>query len=283
MSTLGCASPINSWKIDYCHLPLFAHPTNQEVLMEEQVPSAPTISLSDIIVNVFASPAEAYEGIRTSPSRASVWVVPLLLTFVLTIGYTWMMFTNESIKSQIVEQQRERLQEQVQTGKIPQEQADRMLEGMEKGTGMMIAFGIVGAVIMICFTLFVGALFLWLIGKLALKAEAGYGKYLELWGSSMWIGMLGLIVTALLLMAFNSMYASPSGALAVLSSYSPKNSMHRLLSSLNVFSIWQMVIVGIGLSKFSGKSIGFGIGASFALWFAWVLISVFALAGLFGG
>jgi hypothetical protein len=136
---------------------------------------------------------------------------------------------------------------------------------------------------MICITLFVGALFLWLIGKLALKAQAGYGKYLELWGASMWIGMLGGIVTLLLLMAFNSMYASPSAALAVLSNYSPKNSLHRFLSSLNVFSVWQMIVVGIGLSKFSGKSLGVGIGVAFALWVAWVLISVFALASMFGG
>jgi hypothetical protein len=251
--------------------------------MEEQAPAAPTISLSDIIVNVYASPAEAFEGIRTSPTRASVWVIPLLLTFVLTIGYTWMMFTNESIKSQMIDMQRERLQEQVQAGKIPQERADQITDGMEKGSGMMMAFGIIGAVVMISITLFVGALFLWLIGKLALKAEAGYGKYLELWGSSMWIGMLGLIVSALLLMAFNSMFASPSAALAVMSSYSPKNSLHRLLTSLNVFSIWQTAVVGIGLSKFSGKSMGVGIGAAFALWAAWVLISVFALASMFGG
>jgi len=251
--------------------------------MEEQVPAAPTISFSDIIMNVFASPAEAYEGIRTSPTRASVWVVPLLLTFVLSIGSIWFTFTNESIRSQIVEQQRERMQEQIQSGKITQERADQILEGMEKGSGMMIAFGIIGAGIMLCVTVFVGALFLWLIGKLALKAEAGYGKYLELWGSSLWIGILGGIVTLLLLMAFNSMYASPSAALAVMSSYSPKNSLHRLLTSLNVFSIWQMVVVGIGLSKFSGKSMGAGIGASLALWIAWVLISVFALASMFGG
>jgi hypothetical protein len=251
--------------------------------MEEQAPAAPTISLSDIIVNVYASPAEAFEGIRTSPTRASVWVIPLLLTFVLTIGYTWMMFTNESIKSQMIDMQRERLQEQVQQGKIPQERADQITDGMEKGSGMMMAFGIVGAVIMISITLFVGALFLWLIGKLALKAEAGYGKYLELWGSSMWIGMLGLIVSALLLMAFNSMFASPSAALAVISNYSPKNSLHRLLTSLNIFSIWQTAVVGIGLSKFSGKSMGAGIGAAFALWIVWVLISVFALASMFGG
>jgi hypothetical protein len=251
--------------------------------MEEQAPSAPTISFSDIVINVFVSPAEAYEGIRTSPSRSSVWVVPLLLMFLLSIGYTWMMFTNESVKNQLLDQQRERLQEQVASGGISQERADQTLDAMEKGGGMMIAFGIIGTVIMITITLFVGALFLWLVGKFALKAELGYGKYLELWGSSLWIGMLGLIITALLLMSFESMYASPSAALAVLSNYNPRDSMHRLLSSLNIFSIWQMIVVGIGMSKFSGKSVGVGIGAAFALWFAWVLISVFALASLFGG
>jgi hypothetical protein len=251
--------------------------------MEEQAPSAPTISLSDIIVNIFASPAEAYEGIRTSPTRASVWVVPLLLTFVLAIGSIWMTFTNESLKKQMIEVQREKMQEQVQANKMPQERADQIIDGMEKGSGMMIAIGIVFACAAICLMLFVGALFLWLIGKLALRAEGGYGKYLELWGSSLWIGILGGIVTLLLLMSFENMYASPGAALAVLSNYSPKNSLHRLLSSLNIFSIWQMVVVGIGLSKFSGKSLGTGIGAAFALWVAWVLISVFALASLFGG
>lgn len=251
--------------------------------MEEQAPATPTISLSDIVVNTFASPAEACEGIRTSPSRGSVWIIPLILMFALSVVSIWMTFTNDAIKSQIVDQQRERMQEQVQAGKLSQERADQTLDAMEKGSGMFMAFGIIFAVIMMTVTLFVGALFLWLVGKLALKAEPGYGKYLELWGSSMWIGLLGGIVTVLLLYAYNTMYASPSAALAVLSSYSPKNSMHRLLSSLNVFSVWQMIFVGIGLSKFSGKSLGVGIGVSFALWIAWVLISVFALASMFGG
>ncbi len=251
--------------------------------MEEQAPAAPTISFSDIVLNVFASPAEAYEGIRTSPTRASVWLIPLLATIVLSIGSIWFTFTNDSLRSQIADQQRERMQEQVQAGKISQERADQIADGMEKGSGMMIAFGIIGAIIMLCIVIFAGALFLWLVGKLALKADAGYGKYLELYGSSLWIGVLGGIVTLLLLLAFNSMYASPSAALAVLGSYSPKITLHRLLTSLNVFSIWQMVVVGIGLSKFSGKSIGIGIGTSFGLWVVWVLISVFALASMFGG
>lgn len=76
------------------------------------------------------------------------------------------------------------------------------------------------------------------------------------------------------------MYASPGGALAVLNNFNPKNTTHRLLSSLNIFTIWQMVVVGIGLAKYAGKSSGTGIGVGVGLWIVWVLVSVFGLAAL---
>jgi hypothetical protein len=248
--------------------------------MEEQAPSAPTISFSDIVVNVFASPADAYEGIRTSPTRASVWVVPLILVLLLTCCFTWVMFTNDAIRSQVIDMQRTRMEEQVQAGKMSQEQADRAAEQMEKAGGMMIAIGIVFGVLTVTVMFFLATLVFWLVGKFGLKAEGGYGKYLELYGAAQWIGILGFIITILMAVALSSMYATPSGALAVLSNYSPKNTTHRLLSSVNVFTIWQMVVVGIGIAKFAGKSSGTGIGVGVGLWILWVLISVFGLAAI---
>jgi hypothetical protein len=248
--------------------------------MEEQAPSAPTISFSDIIVNVFASPADAYEGIRTSPTRASVWVVPLIVLMLLSCCFTWLMFTNEAMKTQFMDSQRTRMEEQVQAGKMSQEQADRALDQMEKAGGMMIVFGSIGAVLMITIMFFLAALIFWLVGKFGLKAEGGYGKYLELYGAAQWIGVLGIIVTILLAVAYGSMYASPGGALAVLSNFNPKNTTHRLLSSLNVFMIWQMVVVGIGMAKYAGKSNGTGIGLGVGLWIVWVLFSVFGMAAI---
>ena len=162
---------------------------------------------------------------------------------------------------------------------MPQEQADRALEQMEGGGGMMAAIGIVFGTLTLAIVFFVTALVFWLVGKFALKAEGGYGKYLELWGASQWIGALGGIITLLMIIAMNSLYASPSGALAVLQNFSRHDTTHRLLASLNIFSIWQMVVVGIGLAKFAGKPSGTGIGVALGLWVAWVLISVFALAG----
>ena len=245
--------------------------------MEEQSPSAPTISLSDIITNVFASPAEAFEGIRTSPTRATVWVVPLIVLIIITSLFSVMIFTNETLKTQFSDSQSQRLQDQVSSGRITQEQADQQLEGMERMGGMMIAFGIIGSVLSMSVIFFAAALVLWLVGKYALKAEGGYGKYLELYGTSGWIGILGAIVTLLMMVGLGSMYASPSAALAVLSEFKPTDTTHRLLS---FFSLWQFFVLGIGLAKYAQKPSGAGITVAAVLWVVWTLISVFLLGGL---
>ena len=248
--------------------------------MEEQAPSTPTISLGNLITNVFASPSEAFEGLHTSPARASVWVIPLILLIALSSIVAVVMFSNESIKAQFMESRSQQLQERVNSGQMTQEQADQAMAQMERGSGMMTAFAIIGSVIFVSIMFFGAALILWLVGKVALKAPAGYGKYLELWGACEWIGILGGIVTLLMIIALSSMYASPSAALAVLSDFKPTDTMHRFLSSLNVFSIWQVVVLGIGLSKYAQKALGSGITVAFVLWVIWVLLATFVLGAL---
>jgi hypothetical protein len=154
------------------------------------------------------------------------------------------------------------------------------MEQTERMGGMMMVFGIIWSVIVLSIMFFAAALVFWLIGKFALKATGGYTKYLELWGTASWIASLGAIITLLMVLGLNSMYASPSAALAVLSGFDPTNTTHRILSSLNVFSIWQAVVLGIGLSTYGGKPAGTGITIAIVLWVVWVLVSTFALGGL---
>jgi hypothetical protein len=250
--------------------------------MEQQPVPTPTISLGNLIVNVFASPSEAFEGLRTSPPRASTWVLPLILLIVFASLMSFVMFSNESLRAQFMDSQNERLQQRVQSGQMTREQADQAMQQTERMGGMMIAFGIVGSVITISIFFFGAALVFWLVGKLALKAPAGYGKYLELWGTSEWIGLLGGIITLLMILGMGSMYATPSAALAVLSNFNPSNTVHRLLGSLNIFSIWQTVILGIGLSKYAGKPLEAGIGIAVGLWVIWIVIMTFALGAFMG-
>jgi hypothetical protein len=42
---------------------------------------------------------------------------------------------------------------------------------------------------------------------------------------------------------------------------------------LNIFTLWESAVIGIGLAKLSGKSTGMSMGVVFGLWLIWVLIS----------
>jgi hypothetical protein len=188
--------------------------------------------------------------------------------------FSYIFSTNQTFHGQIVDAQSQAMQKAVQAGKMTQEQADRAEEGMQKMSGMFMVFGIVFGTIFILIYYFGASLFLWLSNKLILKSTVGYGKHLEMYGISNWIGVLGTIVTLILMFAFNTMYASPSAALAILSTYDLTNTTHKILSVINVFSIWQCAVVGVGMSKLSGKSVGAGIGVAFGLWIVWLVVSV---------
>ncbi|MBI3005825.1 MAG: YIP1 family protein [Ignavibacteriales bacterium] len=243
--------------------------------MQEQQPSGSAPSMMSKIVNIFSSPADSFEGISSSPSKASAWLFPFLAAFVISVLISYLLVANEMLRAQIVDQQAQAMQKMVDSGRMTQQQADASVDRMQSmGGGMFMAFGIIGALVFLCVYYFGGSLFLWLTGKLALKSTAGYGKYLEVYGMSAWVGVLGAIVTVLLMVGMSSLYASPSAALAILSDYDASNDTHKFLSALNVFSVWQATVVGIGLSKLTGKPAGVSFGVSFGLWAVWVVISV---------
>jgi len=187
---------------------------------------------------------------------------------------SFVISSNETLKGQIVEMQARAMQERVEKGSMTQEQADQATEQMQ-GMGTLFAvFGAVAGVVGTALLYFVGTLFLWLIGKFALKAAHGYSTYLALYGISSWIAVLGSVMTVLMMVGLNSMYATPSAALAVYADFDSLDTTHRLLSKLGLFSIWQAVVIGIGLSKVSGKPTGIGIGFSFGLLALWIALSM---------
>ena len=85
------------------------------------------------------------------------------------------------------------------------------------------------------------------------------------------IGILGSIVTVLMMYALDSIHATPGGSLLLMGSFDPHNIGHNLLASLNVFTLWQTAVVGIGLAKISGKSNGVAMGTAFGLWALYTL------------
>lgn len=242
--------------------------------MEDQSPLPAAPSLGTTFTDVFTSPSEVFQNLKGTASSPRLWIAPLIATLLIVVVSVVMLFTNETLKAEMKDIQSKTIQKMVDEGKLTQEQADKAETRTESMGGMMIVFGIIGGAIFIVAFYFGGALFLWLANKTILKSVVGYGKHLEVYGIASWIGVLGGIITVLMMVGLGSIAATPSGALALLGSFDPTNKLHMLLASLNIFSIWQTAVIGIGLSKLSDKQTSAGIGVAFALWIVWVAVSI---------
>jgi len=232
-------------------------------------------SLGNRITNIFAGPSEAFDGLKTAPPRSSHWVIPLVISATLGVLFVYLMYTNETIRSQMYDMQAKGFQERVESGQMTQQQADQIRDQMEQtGLGMWMAFTSIPVLIFTALYFFIGALFLWLASKVAWKTQLKYGKYLEVYGLATWIGILGSLIYMGMVLGMNSMWVTPSLGLLFMDSYDPFNTMHKFASAVNVFSVWQAVVTGIGLSKLADKPPGAGIGVAVILWVIWVAVGV---------
>jgi hypothetical protein len=247
------------------------HSQERNQHMSEQIPAPKAQGLGTVIMNVFSAPGDAFKGLRESESKPSYWLVPLLVTLVLVVIVMYILATNDVFRQQIIDDQSQQLNAAVAQGKMSQDQAAQAIERTQNaGTGIFMAFGIVFASIAVILYFFLGSLFLWLANKFVLKSSSGYSKHLEVYGIANWIGILGGIVTIMLMYLMNSMHATPSAALAVVSQYDVTNKVHKLLSSLDIFVFWQTVVIGIGLSSLASKKASSGIVLALVLWAIWI-------------
>ncbi|MBI5464263.1 MAG: YIP1 family protein [Ignavibacteriales bacterium] len=247
--------------------------------MEEQ-PLKPAPSFTSTMANVFTTPGEAFGSLVGTESSVMQWLAPMIVSFVLVIASVYLISHNETLRQQLIDTQRAAMEKLVAEGRLTQEQFDAQMDRLEGGSSsMFIIFGTIFGTIFTALFYFAGALFLWLANKFILKSAQPYGTHLELYGVASWISILGGMITLLMMVGMGSIYASPGGSLAVLSSFDATSKLHRLLSSLNIFTVWQVVVIGVGLGKFSGKSSGLSIGIAFALWAVWVVLSLFLRIG----
>lgn len=179
--------------------------------MEEQQPLPPAPSLGTTFTDVFTSPSEVFKNLKGTAPTPRLWVVPFIATFLVVCLITVLLFTNETLKVEMKDVQNKAIQMKVEQGKLTQEQADQAESRMDSMGGLMIVFSIIGGAIFISAYYFGGALFLWLSNKTIFKSTEGYGKHLELYGIASWIGVLGGIIAALMMVGLGSMTATPIG------------------------------------------------------------------------
>jgi len=107
----------------------------------------------------------------------------------------------------------------------------------------------------VCLGAFAGtfwaALMLWFLGRWFLKSAFSFLKTLEIAGLVAMIPTLGNLVTALLIAASGDSGARPGlSLLGGKMDLSP--ALHSVLDAVNLFHIWAILLLAIGLSKLGG-------------------------------
>ncbi|MFQ5525410.1 MAG: YIP1 family protein [Thermoanaerobaculia bacterium] len=216
------------------------------------------------LVGVLVSPAQTFQSISQKPS----WVVAMVVLIVVGVGVTMMM----SGKMDWAEITRDSMEQRGQ--EVSEDQIEQIIDFQEKfGPIMMIGGGAVGApVVYLLLALVFMVLFKMLGGELDFVRSLSVVVH----------GMIPRAVLALLSLpvilgrdelGFEELQDG-SVILSNLGAFAPEEAgpaLVALLSSVDLFSIWVVILLAIGYSMVARVSRGAAVGGVIGLWAVYIL------------
>ncbi|MEO6724135.1 MAG: YIP1 family protein [Blastocatellia bacterium] len=226
------------------------------------------------LTGVYFSPGETFQEI----GRAPAVVVPIIVLALLTIGVVFVVSQRISFEKVAIQ----RIDDGVAEGKITAEQAEQQKEGMKKFAPIFkIAIPFIAGIFVVVAALVIAGL-----AKLISSMMGIENKFLPLFGVTLYTMLAVSIISSVLLIIL--LYLKPADEidpnnpmgsnLAALLSMAGVTSLPKFLKALltyvDVFYIWKVVLLGIGYAAVSRK-----LKTSTAIVYASVGALVFALIG----
>jgi hypothetical protein len=239
--------------------------------MEETVqtvqPQESTMGGLSKVVNIFFEPRKVFESLKIKPT----WLVPVIIVAVLGMGffyYTFPYIMNEQVQNirdndRIPEEHKERIIERIKEAEHPP-----IWQMAIAPAGTLVYVVIVAAVLFFVFNVLMGG-------------DSGFRRVFSVFCYSSLVAIPSMIVKFPLVMMKGNVNVQTS--LGLLLSPEAKGSfLHSVLSSLDIFNLWQVILVSIGLGvmyKFSTKKAFTTVAI---LWIIWILAKS-GLGSVFGG
>ena len=239
--------------------------------MEQTIPSAhpeeKPMGGASKIMNTFFEPRKVFESLKIKPT----WLVPFIIAALLGIGFFYYTYPF------IMAQQVEKIQE---NERIPEEQKERIIERMTERDHppiWQLSFAPIGT--LLSFVVVAAALFF--VFNVLLGGDSNYRRVLSVYSYSSLIAIPAMIVKFPLIMMKENLNVQTS--LALLLSPNTKDSfLYRVFSSFDIFTIWQVILVSMGLGVIYKYATKKAFTAVFILWIIWILAKS-GLSSVFGG
>ena len=224
------------------------------------------MSLGARLFDIYATPGEVFEYIKSRAVCTPNWLVPGLLLIVVSWVGAWLVFSQDSIQQQLREITDQAIEKQIQKSHLSEQQA-------EQARAVGAKFGSIGTrVSAVAAPVFAGVaipfwwgLILWLVGTKALHGNFSYMKGVEVAGLAGMVSVLDAAVRTLLILTMGKLFASPSLAL-LLKEFDPQNPAHSLLAAVNVMTFWVLGVRAFGLARLTGAGLGKAAAWVFGVW-----------------
>ena len=231
---------------------------------EDQTPQE--MSVVGKIISIFVSPTETFRSLDQKPT----WLVPYII-IIIFITVAQFMALDIQISDRIA---------MMQTQDIP---ADRMEEAQAQAQGPLKYVGIVMTpiVLPIVWAVLAGILLLTANMMIGHVEGVNFKKIFSVVAWSSVVSLLGIILATYITLSKGTAYGVGTDLAPLIGTPpigEPKSLLYRLMSKLDIMTIWQLILWTFGLSvmyKVTTKKAAIPV---VTLWIIWIVISV-ALGG----
>jgi hypothetical protein len=230
-------------------------------------PEEKTMGGASKVLNTFFEPRRVFESLKIKPT----WLVPFIIVALLGIGFYYYTYPF------IMDQQVERIQE---NERIPQEQKERIVEKLKERDHppmWQLALAPAGSLV----SLVVVAAVLFFVFNVLLGGDSSFRRVFSVYCYSALIAIPSMIVKFPLIMTKGNLNVQTSLAL-ILSPDAKDTFLYSVFSSFDIFTIWQVILVSMGMGVMYKYSTKKAFTAVLVLWIIWILLKS-GLSTLFGG
>jgi hypothetical protein len=219
------------------------------------------------IINTFFEPKKVFESLKNKPT----WLVPFIIVALLGMGYYY--FAYPMIMS-------EQIAKIEANERIPDSQKELIIERMgESDHPPLWQLGISPVGVLIYFALASTVLFF--VFNVLLGGDSTFRKVVSVYFYSALVGIPATLVKFPLILAKKSADVQTSLAL-LLSPDAKETFLYKILSSFDIFVIWQVILVSLGMGALYKYSTKKAFTTVFILWIIWIFLKS-GLSSLFGG
>jgi hypothetical protein len=232
---------------------------------------ATTPGLVQRLIGTIFEPTKMFTAMRDNPR----WLLVFLLTLVIHVANTWIIQPIQANETADMMAESKLLQ------RLPEEQREQIIEqSRDSSTAAHIKAAAGGGVGVLVFLMVIAGV-LWL-GQKILGGQGGFKATLSAatHGAFIVLGLGALARLPLILKKQSVFEVSFSPAAFVDAPVT--SSTYRLLANLDVFAIWAVIVMGLGLAALCRFGKGKGIGLSVVLWLLLAAVG-YAMTSLFMG